>query len=101
MTTSNRPGPRRRRPQNDGETHLFAVGQSVRMKTSLPLAAVKPSEIFQITATLPPTDNSPQYRIRNDEEKHERVITQDKLELVSANPLDESAALSERTFAHG
>jgi len=71
------------------------------MKSTLPLSAVKPSEIFQITATLPPIDNSPQYRIRNDDEKHERVTTQDKLELVSANPLDESAALSDRTFAHG
>jgi hypothetical protein len=31
------------------------------------------------TATLPPRENSPQYRIRNDEERPERVTTQGSL----------------------
>lgn len=101
MIKTYRPGPSRRRPSEEGKTHLFSVGQIVRMKTTLPLSAVKPIDTFQITATLPPRENSPQYRIRNDEERHERVTTEDKLELVSDNPADENAAMIERTFAHG
>jgi hypothetical protein len=40
------------------------------------------AEVFRITATLPARDNSPQYRMRNDEERHERVTTEDNLEEV-------------------
>ena len=40
-------------------------------------------DIFRITAKLPPRGSSPQYRIRNDEERHERVTTQDDLEPAS------------------
>ena len=59
--------------------HRFAIGQSVRLRGrfGLPLDT---AEIYRITGTLPARDNSPQYRMRNDEERHERVTTEDNLE---------------------
>jgi hypothetical protein len=59
--------------------HRFAIGQSVRLRGrfGLPLDT---AEIYRITGTLPARDNSPQYRMRNDEERHERVATEDNLE---------------------
>lgn len=77
--------------------HLFTIGQSVRLKGGFARLAVS-GDVYQITATLPPTDGSPQYRIRNQEERYERVTTQDSLE-----PVDTSvggATLIERTFGH-
>jgi hypothetical protein len=61
--------------------HRFAIGQSVRLRGrfGMPLDA---AEVFRITATLPARDNSPQYRMRNDEERHERVTTEDNIEEV-------------------
>jgi hypothetical protein len=44
------------------------------------------AEMFRITATLPPRDNSPQYRMRNDEERYERVTTEDNLEEIQMPP---------------
>jgi hypothetical protein len=44
------------------------------------------AEMFRITATLPPRDNSPQYRMRNDEERYERVTTEDNLEEIQLPP---------------
>ena len=76
-------------------THRFAVGQTVRLKRG---SGMWP---YRITATLPPRDNSPQYRIRNEEERHERVTTEDNIELISASPLGDDASLVERTFGHG
>ena len=61
-------------------THLFAIGQAVRLKD--PEEQYKSAEIYHITGTLPPQGNSPQYRIRNDDERHERVARQDSLEPV-------------------
>jgi hypothetical protein len=40
-----------------------------------------------------------QYRIRNDDERYERVTTQDSLEPV--RPQSGGATLIERTFGHG
>lgn len=59
-----------------------------------------PEDIYQITATLPPRGTSPQYRIRNDEERYERVTTQDSIELIVAAALSDDAALMEKTFGH-
>jgi len=59
--------------------HRFAVGQSVRMKGTFGLSSAA-AGIYRITATMPVRDNSPQYRIRSDEERHERVTTEDSLE---------------------
>ena len=63
--------------------------------------AAKSADIYHITATLPPRGNSPQYRIRNDEERHERVTTQDDLEPVAISQPSDSATLIERTFGNG
>ncbi|MDN2580218.1 hypothetical protein [Aquibium sp. ELW1220] len=79
-------------------THLFAVGQAVRFKGGFGLKA-GPTEIFRVTRTLPPRGNSPQYRIRNEEERHERVTSQDDLEGVPSTP--DQDTLIERTFGHG
>ncbi|QPC91292.1 hypothetical protein [Mesorhizobium sp. INR15] len=67
------------RPRNDTPSHLFAVGQRVRMKSRVGLVQ-KTAELFEITSRLPVKDGSPQYRIRNEMETHERVTTEDNLE---------------------
>jgi hypothetical protein len=58
--------------------HRFAVGQQVRMRSGGG-AMMKTSAIFQILATLPPLGHSFQYRIRDAEEKYERITTEDNL----------------------
>ena len=72
----------RRRLPNDS-THRFGIGQMVTMKRRYGLP-IDPADLFRITATLPLRDNSPQYRIRNEHESHERVATEDSLDLVPA-----------------
>ena len=81
-------------------SHLFAVGQTVRMKRRFG-ASPRIAEIYHVTGTLPPIDNTLQYRIRNDDERHERVVTEDSLESIAASPADEDATLLERTFGNG
>ena len=76
-------------------THRFAVGQAVRLKSG---SAMSP---YRITGTLPPRENSPQYRIRNEEERHERVTTDDSIELIGASLAQDGASLLERTFGIG
>ncbi|UDL88768.1 hypothetical protein LGH82_27225 [Mesorhizobium sp. PAMC28654] len=73
------------RPRNDTPVHLFAVGQTVRMKSRMGLVQ-KTAELFQIQSKLPVKDGSPQYRIRSDQETHERVTTEDNLEPADNNP---------------
>ena len=65
--------------------HRFAIGQSVRLRGrfGMPLDT---AETFRITATLPARDNSPQYRMRNDDERYERVTTEDNLEEIQTPP---------------
>jgi hypothetical protein len=58
-------------------------------------------DIYRITGKLPPRGDSLQYRIRNDDERHERVTTQDSLEPVDLSPTGDGATLIERTFGHG
>lgn len=87
-----------RQQRREAETHKFAIGQRVCLKTGFGRAPVA-AEIFQITATLPPRGNSLQYRIRNDDERHERVTTQDDLVAFSTSPTGTS--LIERTFGDG
>lgn len=81
-------------------THLYAVGQAVRLKGSFGTFP-KTAEIYHITGTLPARGDSPQYRIRNDAERYERVTTQDSLEPVRESPDSEKTTLLERTFGHG
>lgn len=85
-------------PIVDADTHLFALGESVRLKGRI--GGAPASNNYRITGKLPPVDGSPQYRIRNEEERHERVATQDSLEQIGSVD-DVDATLSERTFGHG
>ncbi|MFC7397977.1 hypothetical protein ACFQU1_12325 [Chelatococcus sp. GCM10030263] len=87
--------------QVDATTHLFAVGQLVRLKAGFMTSAVKSADIYRIIAKLPPKGNSPQYRIRNDDERHERMTTQDNLEPVSMVQSDDGATLTEMTSDNG
>ena len=100
MTTpSYRRGPARpARPEV--ATHVYAVGESVVLNGTIGRPAAS-TDIFQITAQLPPRGGVLQYRIRNDEERHERVATQDSLEPVGPSSSDAASTLIERTFGHG
>jgi hypothetical protein len=69
--------------------HRFAIGQSVRLKGTIGVS-LQTGHIFRITGRMPPRDNSPQYRIRNEGEWHERVAAENSLEdvnLVLSRPL--------------
>jgi hypothetical protein len=92
-TLQRHPRPSRRDPT----THLFTVGQAVRLKGGF-RRAIQAAEIYRITGTLPARDDSPQYRIRNDDECHERVTTQDSLEPLPVSSAGDGATLIERTF---
>ena len=77
------------------ETHLFSSGQTVRLKNAVLLSG----NVYLITASLPPNGGSPQYRIRNDNEKFERMASEAELELVSAPPRSAGDASVEKLFA--
>lgn len=100
MITTN-PIRRASRPaRQEAPGHLFTIGQAVRLRGGfgkLPQHA----DIYHITGMLPPKGDSPQYRIRNEEERHERVTTQDSLEPVDMSQAGGGATLIERTFGHG
>ncbi|MCK9550545.1 hypothetical protein [Aquamicrobium sp.] len=80
--------------------HLFTIGQAVRLKGGF-LKPALPTDIYRITGKLPPRGDSLQYRIRNDDERHERVTTQDSLEPVDMLQSGRRSTLIERTFGHG
>ena len=63
-------------------THRFAIGGLVRLKGTMGMPP-SAAEIYRVTATMPPVDRSLQYRIRNDEERHERVAREENLEAVA------------------
>lgn len=78
----------------DAAAHRYAVGQNVRLKgnfTHQPASA----SLYRITSTLPPAEASPQYRIRNDVDGHERVAPEESLE-----PAREGSPLIDETFGH-
>lgn len=81
--------------------HLFAVGQTVRLKRNFGMYPSMNTEIYHITGTMPPNAGSLQYRIRNDDERHERVATQDSLEPVRDLQPEDNLTLIERTFGNG
>ncbi|SFT44229.1 MULTISPECIES: hypothetical protein [unclassified Mesorhizobium] len=68
--------------------HRFAVDQLVRLKGRFGLSPTT-EEVYRITGTLPERNNSPQYRIRNDEERYERVTTEDSIEACEAAPVSQ------------
>ena len=67
--------------------HRFAIGQSVRLKGRIGMSR-QTGDTFQITGRMPARDWSPQYRISNDEGRHERVAEENNLEevTVAASP---------------
>jgi hypothetical protein len=75
--------------------HLYAVGQTVRLKGGFAQRAQAPG-VYHITRMLPSEGECPQYRVRNDHENHERLASQDELEAVNGV----GGALVERTFSH-
>jgi hypothetical protein len=100
MTATSIPKRSTRRTRPEAAPHLFVIGQTVRLKGGFGGPAL-PGDIYHITGTLPPRGGSPQYRIRNDDERHERVTTQDSLEAVGMSRPGKGATLVERTFGHG
>lgn len=62
--------------------HRFAIGQAVHLKNGFSRSDAA-GEIYRITAMLPERNNSPQYRIRSDGERHERVATEDTLDPIN------------------
>ncbi|PDT78054.1 hypothetical protein [Sinorhizobium sp. BJ1] len=99
MTTTNTLQRNGRPVRRDAAPHLFTVGQAVRLKRGYRGSAL-PADIYHITGTLPPSGGSPQYRIRNDDARHERVTTQDGLEPVRISSADEGATLIAKTFGN-
>ena len=76
--------------------HRFSIGQTVRMPNRF--GAVKTDELlFTVTGKMPAKDRSPQYRVRSEEERHERVVTEDMLE--ASKPQLESVDAAEKLFA--
>ena len=67
--------------------HRFAVGQSVRLKGRIGLSH-QTGDTFRITGRMPASNWSPQYRISDDEGRHERVAEENNLEevTVAASP---------------
>ena len=67
--------------------HRFDIGQSVRLKGTIGMA-LQTGDMFRITGRMPARDWSPQYRISNDEGRHERVAEENNLEevTVAASP---------------
>ncbi len=79
----------------NSSTHIFSVGQNVLIKGK---TATAETETYRITATLPLRGNSPQYRIQNQFEHHERVITQELIQQAGVSQASEHDALIEQTF---
>ena len=79
--------------------HRFSIGQSVRLPNRL--GTLKTDDlVFTVTGKMPAKDRFPQYRIRSDEERHERVVTEDMLEVV-AQQLEIVDAAEQLFASHG
>jgi hypothetical protein len=59
--------------------HRFAIGQTIHLRSKFGLSP-KIADRYRITGLLPEINNSPQYRIRSDDERHDRVATEDDLQ---------------------
>lgn len=80
----------------EARSHLYAVGQSVRFRNRMDRPP-RSAEDFRITRTLPPVGGLFQYCIRNEAEPHERVATEDRLELLPS-PGGSERSLADRVF---
>ena len=86
MTTSTLSSRPTRRLANS--VHRFSLGQAVRLTGGFRTSG----NIYIVTAILPPNEGSPQYHIRNEAEKFERMATQANLEPITAPAAVESGA---------
>lgn len=77
--------------------HRFKVGQTVRIKPGY-REPFLPDQNYRIVANLPARNGSPQYRVRNSGEPHERVIAHEKIVLLDEIDRGQDRALLERTF---
>lgn len=59
--------------------HRFKVGDTVHMRAGAGKAFASPRGGFKIVARLPTEGRTPEYRIRNELEPHERIVTEDCL----------------------
>jgi len=77
--------------------HDYMVGEAVRLKR----APWKSADVYHVTATLPPIGDIPQYRIRSEDERFERMAKQDDLErapaLVGATLIEKAFGLEQAT----
>jgi hypothetical protein len=78
--------------------HRFSIGQSVRIPNRHGLLDTNNLR-FTVTGKMPAKDRSPQYRIRSDEERHDRVVTEDMLEVVAPQLEIETVEAAEQLFA--
>ncbi len=62
--------------------HKFKVGQSVSF-TSGPFGRGGTNVIYKITQLLPPEGDNYQYRIKNANEPHERVVKESQLDPIA------------------
>jgi hypothetical protein len=58
--------------------HKFKIGQSVSL-TSGPFGRGKTNSIYKVTQLLPREGEDYQYRIKNADEPHERVVKESQL----------------------
>lgn len=68
------------RPTKAAPSHRFKIGDRVRLnghRSSLQRA----DGAYRVLATLPHEGGALQYRVRNDEERYERIVIEDDLEL--------------------
>ncbi len=71
--------------------HKFKVGQSVSF-TSGPFGRGGTTGIYTVTLLLPHEGDDFQYRIKNEKEPHERVVKENQLDHMTAEPLRPIAA---------
>ncbi len=76
--------------QPDAPTHLYAVGQAVRLKGAF-MRGPQAAGVYRITGTLPPRGEVPQYRLRSQpnptRSKHKRQARQRQNAMI-ATPYD-------------
>jgi hypothetical protein len=61
------------------QAHKFKVGQSVSFTSGL-LGHGSRNGVYEVTQLLPPEGDDYQYRIKNAEEPHERVVKESQLD---------------------
>lgn len=75
-------------------SHRFATGQRVHLKTKWRPGGTE-AGVFLVTGILPEQNRSLQYRIRNEEERHERVAAEDSLEAIATAEATEAPAANQ------